>query len=167
MYSQRKQSHYPHTIKILLCGRVIKRSSRSTKDESGSTKLVYRLDKAIEDCAQHWVSCQASKDTPPVASLRPWLWPAHHWQWIHVGSSLGKTYYFIGGWCTFQLAWDKKWARQLLTRLLLNCIRCLLLKDWLLNLCLIKSHNLCKKLWSSWKIMGLNTSSVHWLSCFK
>ena len=38
------------------------------------------LDKDIEDCAGRCISCQAVKNTPPVAPLHPWLWPAHPWQ---------------------------------------------------------------------------------------
>ena len=56
------------------------------------------LDKYIEDCARHCVSCQAVKNAPPVAPLHPWLWPAHSWQRIHVdfaGSFMGKTYLLV------------------------------------------------------------------------
>ena len=56
------------------------------------------LDKDIEDCARRCVSCQAVKNTPPVAPLHLWLWPAHPWQRIYVdfaGTFMGKTYLLV------------------------------------------------------------------------
>ena len=56
------------------------------------------LDKDLEDRAQGCVACQGVKNSPPVAPLHPWVWPATPWQRIHVdfaGPFMNKTYLLV------------------------------------------------------------------------
>ena len=42
------------------------------------------LDKNIEELAKSCVECQAVKNSPQVAPLHPWVWPARPWQRVHI-----------------------------------------------------------------------------------
>ena len=56
------------------------------------------LDKDLEDRAHGCVTCQGVKNSPPVAPLHPWVWPATPWQRIHVdfaGPFMNKTYLLV------------------------------------------------------------------------
>ena len=56
------------------------------------------LDKDLQDRAQGCVACQGVKNSPPVAPLHPWVWPAAPWQRIHVdyaGPFMNKSYLFV------------------------------------------------------------------------
>ena len=56
------------------------------------------LDKDLEDRAQGCVACQGVKNSPPVAPLHPWVWPATPWQIIHVdfaGPFMNKTFLLV------------------------------------------------------------------------
>ena len=52
------------------------------------------LDKDLEKLAKSCLSCQAVKQTPPVAPLHPWIWPVRPWQRIHVDFA-GLFYIFL------------------------------------------------------------------------
>ena len=57
-----------------------------------------QLDKHIEDLVKSCPSCQSNRESPPVAPLQPWPWPAKPWQRIHVdfaGPFLGKMFFLV------------------------------------------------------------------------
>ena len=56
------------------------------------------LDKDLEDRARGCVACQGVKNSPPVAPLHLWVWPATPWQRIHVdfaGPFMNKSYLLV------------------------------------------------------------------------
>ena len=56
------------------------------------------IDRHIEDLVKSCVSCQQSKDTPPLAPLHPWIWPSKPWQRLHIdfaGPFLGKMFFIL------------------------------------------------------------------------
>ena len=57
-----------------------------------------QLDKHIEDLVKSCPSCQSNRESPPVAPLQPWPWPAKPWQCIHVdfaGPFLDKMFFLV------------------------------------------------------------------------
>ena len=53
------------------------------------------LDRDLESLAKSCVACQSVKQAPPVAPLRPWVWPTKPWERIHIdfaGPFQGKMY---------------------------------------------------------------------------
>ena len=56
------------------------------------------LDQAIENMVKACSQCQVVKNTPPVAPLHRWIWPAQPWQRIHidfVGLFMGKSFLLV------------------------------------------------------------------------
>ena len=53
------------------------------------------LDRDLESLAKSCVACQSVNQAPPVAPLRPWVWPTKPWERIHIdfaGPFQGKMY---------------------------------------------------------------------------
>ena len=42
------------------------------------------LDKGIEHLVKSCIPCQSVKQSPAVAPLHPWIWPARPWQRVHI-----------------------------------------------------------------------------------
>ena len=57
-----------------------------------------KIDHQIETLVKSCITCQSTRDMPPVAPLHPWVWPAKPWQRLHIdfaGPFLGKTFFIL------------------------------------------------------------------------